>query len=68
MSLGILSAIKLMILNITERKHGVAWKIIAQPPFYCTLLTKEPVTPIKTAIAICLMVSFAVHVFKDIRT
>ena len=47
---------------------------------YCTLLTKEfllfftmpisvePVTPIRTAIAICLMVSFAVHAFEDMRT
>jgi len=47
---------------------------------YCTLLMKEfllfftmpisvePVTPIRTAIAICLMVSFAVHTFEDMRT
>ena len=47
---------------------------------YCTLLTKEfllfftmpisvePVTPIRTAIAIHLMVSFAVHTFEDMRT
>ena len=47
---------------------------------YCTLLLKEfllfftvpisvkPVMPIRTAIAIRLMVSFAVHTFEDIRT
>ena len=47
---------------------------------YCTLLSKEfllfftvpisvePVTPIRTAIAIHLMVSFAVHAFEDMRT
>ena len=47
---------------------------------YCTLLTKEfllfftmpisvePVMPIRTAIAIRLMVSFAVHAFEDMRT
>ena len=47
---------------------------------YCTLLMKEfllfftmpisvePVMPIRTAIAICLMVFFAVHAFEDMRT
>ena len=47
---------------------------------YCTLLAKEfllfftmpisvePVMPIRIAIAICLMVSFAVHAFEDMRT
>ena len=47
---------------------------------YCTLLTKEfllfftmpisvePVMPIRTAIAIRLMVSFTVHAFEDMRT
>ena len=47
---------------------------------YCTLLSKElllfstmpllvePVVPIRTAIAICLMVSLAIHAFEDMRT
>ena len=47
---------------------------------YCTLLSKEfllfstmpilvePVTPIRTAIAIHLMVSLAIHTFEDMRT
>ena len=47
---------------------------------YCTLLLKEfllfstvpifvePVMPIRTAIAICLMVSLAIHTFEDMRT
>ena len=47
---------------------------------YCTLLSKELllfstmpllvelVAPIRTAIAICLMVSFAIHAFEDMRT
>ena len=39
---------------------------------YCTLLTKEFLlfftVPIRTAIAIRLMVSFAVHAFEDMRT
>ena len=46
---------------------------------YCTLLTKKfllfftmpisvkPVTPIRTAIAICLMVSLAIHALEDMR-
>ena len=47
---------------------------------YCTLLLKEfllflpmpipveMVTPVRTMITICLMVSFAVHTFEDMRT
>ena len=47
--------------------------------YYCTLLSKEfllfstvplfvePVVPIRTAIAICLMVSLAIHTFEDMR-
>jgi len=47
---------------------------------YCTLLLKEfllfstmplfvePVVPIRTTIAICLMVSLAIHAFEDMRT
>jgi len=47
---------------------------------YCTLLLKEfllfstvpifvePITPIRTAIAIRLMVSLAIHAFEDMRT
>ena len=46
---------------------------------YCTLLTKEfllfstmpisieTVTPIRTTIAICLMIPFAIHAFEDVR-
>ena len=49
-------------------------------PHYCTLLLKEfllfstvplfvePVVPIRTTIAIRLMVSLAIHVFEDMRT
>jgi len=47
--------------------------------YYCTLLTKEfllfstipisieTVMPIRTTIAICLMVLFAIHAFEDVR-
>ena len=47
--------------------------------YYCTLLSKEillfptmpvpieMVAPVRTAIAICLMVSFAIHAFEDVR-
>ena len=47
--------------------------------YYCTLLTKEfllfstmpisieMVMPIRTIIAICLMIPFAIHIFEDVR-
>jgi len=47
---------------------------------YCTLLSKEfllfstvpisieTIMPIRTTKAVCLMISFAIHTFKDMRT
>ena len=47
---------------------------------YCTLLLKEfllfptmpisiePVMPVRTTIAVCLMIPFAIHAFEDMRT
>jgi len=60
-----------------ERKTNLT--MLTGLPHYCTLLTKEfllfstmpisieMVTPIRTTIAICLMIPFAIHTFEDVR-
>ena len=63
-----------------EKEKETSLFILTRLLHYYTLLTKEfllfftmpisieLVTPIRTAIAICLIVSFVVYVFKDMRT
>ena len=36
--------------------------------FFTVPISIEVVAPIRILIAICLMISFAIHVFKDVRT
>ena len=65
--------------KIKERKRKTNLAILTGSLHYCTLLSKEfllfptmpvpieTVAPVRTAIAICLMVSFAIHAFEDVR-
>ena len=62
-----------------ERKRKTNLATLTGSLHYCTLLSKEfllfstvpvpieMVAPVRTAIAICLMVSFAIHAFEDVR-
>ena len=66
--------------KIKERKRKTNLAILTGSLHYCTLLSKEfllfptmpvpieTVAPVRTAIAIRLMVSFAIHAFEDMRT
>ena len=61
-----------------KRKRNLA--MLTGLLYYCTLLSKEfllfstipipieTVVPVRTAIAICLMVSLAIHALEDMRT
>jgi len=61
-----------------KRKRNLA--MLTRLLHYCTLLSKEfllfstipipieTVTPIRTTIAVCLMVSFAIYALEDMRT
>jgi len=63
-----------------ERKKETNQATLTGLLHYCTLLSKEfllfstmpifieTVMPIRTTIAICLMVSLAIHTLEDIRT
>ena len=65
--------------KIKERKRKRNLATLTGLLHYCTLLSKEfllfptmpvpieTVMPVRTAIAICLMVSFAIHAFEDMR-
>ena len=65
--------------KIKERKRKTTLATLTGSLHYCTLLSKEfllfstmpvpieTVVPVRTAIAICLMVSFAIHAFEDVR-
>ena len=65
--------------KIKERKRKTNLATLTGSLHYCTLLSKEfllfptmlvpieTVAPVRTAIAIRLMVSFAIHAFEDIR-
>ena len=65
--------------KIKERKRKRNLAMLIGSLYYCTLLSKEillfptipvpieMVAPVRTAIAICLMVSFAIHAFEDVR-
>jgi len=62
-----------------KRKHKTNLTILTGSLHYCTLLSKEfllfstmsisieILTLIRTTIAVCLMIPFAVHVFEDMR-
>ena len=62
-----------------KRKRKTNLAMLTGLLHYCTLLSKEfllfstmpvpieTVVPVRTAIAICLMVSFAIHAFEDVR-
>ena len=66
--------------KIKERKRKTNLATLTGSLHYCTLLSKEfllfptmlvpieTVAPVRTAIAIRLMVSFAIHAFEDMRT
>ena len=41
------------------------WKLLS---FFTVLISIEVVAPIRTTIAICLMISFTIHAFEDVRT
>jgi len=63
-----------------ERKKETNQATLTGLLYYCTLLSKEfllfyiipifikTVMPIRTTIAICLMVSLAIHTLEDMRT
>ena len=65
--------------KIKKRKRKRNLATLTGSLHYCTLLSKEfllfptvtvpieTVAPVRTAIAICLMVSFAIHAFEDVR-
>ena len=62
-----------------ERKRKTNLAMLIGSLHYCTLLLKEfllfstipvpieTVAPVRTAITICLIVSFAIHAFEDVR-
>ena len=62
-----------------KRKEKANLTMLTVSLHYCTLLMKEfllfptmpisieMVTPIRTTIAICLMIPFAIHAFEDVR-